>query len=168
MVFSKYIRKFLSNPPSVQTPLKTLKRHLYTTTTLIPIDMTIAMQSDQNIPSQPPRRAPRYRKHRTLISHLKGVTCLKYSPCGRYLASAGESSVSAGFSTGYSWERSCSGRSGWGSTPMASRVSHHNERTSSLTRFTSSYRSNCLGMQIPGNMYGRTEVMIEVSLDFQL
>ena len=37
-----------------------------------------------------------------------------------------------------------------------------------LTRFTSSYRSNCLGMQIPGNMYGRTEVMIEVSLDFRL
>ncbi|KAH8088226.1 WD40 repeat-containing protein [Filobasidium floriforme] len=50
--------------------------------------MTIAMQLDQNIPSQQRRRAPRYRKHRTLISHLKGVTCLKYSPCGRYLASA--------------------------------------------------------------------------------
>lgn len=130
--------------------------------------MTITMQPDQNTTSQPPRRAPRYRKHRTLISHLKGVTCLKYSPCGRYLASAGESSVSARLGIGCSWKRSCSDRSRRGSTPMASRVSHCNERTSSLTRFTSSHRSNCLGMQTPGNMYGRTEGMIEVSLGFQL
>lgn len=36
------------------------------------------------------RRTPRYRKYRTLVSHVKSVTCLKYSPCGRYLASAGE------------------------------------------------------------------------------